>query len=85
MLPSAEREGQYFPRCLDSEIDELLAGLRALAIDGPTAVGETETATRHCDAVLRLDSANVRQAYEYLATVSLILVVARSTARSVRG
>ncbi|MEL4506092.1 DUF4143 domain-containing protein [Luteococcus sp. H138] len=64
MLRTVGLGGAYLPRYLDAEVEELLAGLPAVALDGPKAVGKTETATRHCDAVLNLDSADVRQAYE---------------------
>jgi len=48
---------EYHPRIVDSEIDELLSGLPAIAIDGPKAVGKTETAVRRAQTVHRLDDA----------------------------
>lgn len=54
MLPSTERESEYLPRYLDAEIEEPLAGLPTLAIDGPKAVGKTETAMRSCGWILRM-------------------------------
>lgn len=51
----------YLPRYLDSELEELLSELPALAIDGAKGVGKTETASRHVDVVLELDSPEVRQ------------------------
>ncbi|MGL5406284.1 MAG: ATP-binding protein [Propionibacteriaceae bacterium] len=64
MLQAGNAVAGYLPRYLDAEIEELLAGLSAVALDGPKAVGKTETATRHSDAVLNFDSADVCQAYE---------------------
>jgi len=45
----------YQPRIVDGEIDELLAGLPAIALEGPKAVGKTETAARRAATVCRLD------------------------------
>lgn len=45
----------YQPRIVDGEIDELLAGLPAIALEGPKAVGKTETAARRAATVYRLD------------------------------
>ncbi len=45
----------YQPRIVDREIDELLAGLPAIALEGPKAVGKTETAARRAATVYRLD------------------------------
>ena len=45
----------YQPRLVDRELDELLAGLPALALEGPRAVGKTETASRRAGTVHRLD------------------------------
>lgn len=40
---------------MDAEIDELLKGLPAIALEGPKAVGKTETALRRARTVHRLD------------------------------
>lgn len=66
MLPGATRLGQaeYLPRYLDRLIPELLKGLSAVAIDGPKGVGKTETASRHSDVILRLDTPATRQLLE---------------------
>lgn len=45
----------YRNRILDGELDELLAGLPAVSIEGPKAVGKTETAMRRAATVYRLD------------------------------
>lgn len=45
----------YSPRIIDGELDELLAGLPAIAIEGPKAVGKTATATRRASTFYRLD------------------------------
>ncbi len=46
---------QYLPRCVDDELDELLQALPAVALEGPKAVGKTETALRRAQTVYRLD------------------------------
>ncbi len=45
----------YHRRVIDDELDELLAGLPAVAIEGPKAVGKTETAMRRARTIRRLD------------------------------
>ncbi len=45
----------YLRRVVDDELDELFAGLPAIAIDGPKAVGKTATALRRAATVHRLD------------------------------
>jgi uncharacterized protein len=46
---------EYQRRIVDDEIDELLGGLPAISLEGPKAVGKTETATRRATTVHRLD------------------------------
>ena len=46
---------EYHPRIVDSELDELMAGLPAVSLEGPKAVGKTETALRRANTVYRLD------------------------------
>ena len=46
---------QYQPRIVDTELDTLTAGLPAISIEGPRAVGKTETALRRARTVHRLD------------------------------
>lgn len=45
----------YLPRVVDRELDELLPGLPAIALEGPRGVGKTETAARRARTVHRLD------------------------------
>ncbi|CAL8967725.1 putative protein [Cellulomonas sp. T2.31MG-18] len=45
----------YTTRVLDGQLDRFLAGLPAVVIDGPKAVGKTATATRRAATVLALD------------------------------
>ncbi len=45
----------YMRRVIDDELDELLTGLPALTIEGPKAVGKTETALQRAATVRRLD------------------------------
>jgi len=45
----------YIPRIVDRRLDELLSGLPAISLEGPRAVGKTETALRRARTVHRLD------------------------------
>lgn len=45
----------YTRRVVDDELDELLAGLSAVAIEGPRAVGKTATGMQRAKTVYRLD------------------------------
>ena len=45
----------YQPRLVDAELDALLEGLPAVSLEGPKAVGKTETALRRARTVHRLD------------------------------
>ncbi|MCY3586408.1 MAG: DUF4143 domain-containing protein [Acidimicrobiaceae bacterium] len=45
----------YLPRIVDTELDILTGGLPAVVIEGPRAVGKTETALRRARTVHRLD------------------------------
>ena len=45
----------YRPRIVDQELDELLIGLPAIAVDGAKGVGKTATASRRADHVIGLD------------------------------
>lgn len=49
------KPGGYHARVIDRELDELLAGLPAIAIDGAKGVGKTETAGRRVEIVHALD------------------------------
>lgn len=46
---------RYLPRIVDSDLRELLAGLPAIALEGPKGVGKTESALRWAGTVHRLD------------------------------
>lgn len=47
---------RYRRRIVDDELDELMAGLPAIALEGPKAVGKTATALRRAATVYRLDN-----------------------------
>lgn len=67
----------YFRRTVDDELDELLPGLAAIALDGAKGVGKTETAERRASGFFRLDSAARRQGVE--ADPEAVLRSARPT------
>jgi uncharacterized protein len=48
-------EAAYSTRVIDTELDELMAGLAAIALEGPKAVGKTATAVRRASTVHELD------------------------------
>lgn len=50
----------YARRIVDGELDELLPGLAAVALEGPKAVGKTATAERRAATVHRLDVPELR-------------------------
>jgi uncharacterized protein len=50
-----ESGGRYRRRIVDDRLDELIAGLPAIALEGPKAVGKTATALRRAATVYRLD------------------------------
>jgi predicted AAA+ superfamily ATPase len=54
----------YIPRVVDSELDELVGALPAISIQGPRAVGKTETARRRAQTIHRLDDPAQRQLAE---------------------
>lgn len=45
----------YLPRVIDVELDELLASVPAVCLDGAKAVGKTVTASQRAQAAFRLD------------------------------
>lgn len=51
----ASPAGGYVRRVLDDELDELIAGLAAIAIEGPKGVGKTATAARRARTTYELD------------------------------
>lgn len=54
----------YIRRIVDDELDALLPSLVAVSIEGPKAVGKTETALRRARTVYRLDDPNQRELIE---------------------
>ncbi len=52
---------EYLPRVIDDELDELIAELPAIAIEGPKAVGKTATALRRAATVHQLDDPGARE------------------------
>ena len=46
---------EYLKRVVDTELDELLDGLAAIALEGPKGVGKTETAKRRAAIMVALD------------------------------
>ncbi len=56
----ASNKRPYRRRIVDNELDALLDGLPAVAIDGPKAVGKTETALQRARTVHRLDDDDER-------------------------
>ena len=50
----------YSARVIDAELDELMAGLAAIALEGPKAVGKTATALRRASTVHELDEEQQR-------------------------
>lgn len=51
----------YTRRILDDELDELLTGLSAVAVEGPKAVGKTETALQRARTIHGLDDPAERE------------------------
>jgi predicted AAA+ superfamily ATPase len=56
----ASPAGGYRRRVVDQELDELLSSLRAVAIEGPKAVGKTATAAQRATTIHALDHAGRR-------------------------
>lgn len=63
--------GLYRRRVVDTELDELMAGLPAISLEGPKGVGKTATASQRARTVYSLDDATalevVRADYTRLA------------------
>jgi len=51
----------YVRRVVDDELDELMASLPAIALEGPKGVGKTATATRRAAVVFPLDDRDVAE------------------------
>lgn len=54
----------YIRRVVDDELDALFASLVAVSIEGPKAVGKTETALQRAQTVYRLDDTSQRELIE---------------------
>lgn len=54
-LAGTSPRGRYTRRIVDDELDELIVGLPAIALEGPKAVGKTATALQRAVTVYRLD------------------------------
>ena len=52
--------GGYRPRIVDDELDTLMTGIAAIAIEGPKGVGKTATAERRARTTYRLDDPGQR-------------------------
>jgi len=63
-MTSGPTSGSYTPRVVDSEIDELVAGLPAISVEGAKAVGKTATAARRAKTIYRLDDDAQRSVIE---------------------
>lgn len=50
----------YRRRVLDNELDELMKGVPAIAVEGPRAVGKTRTGAERAATIYRLDTAATR-------------------------
>ncbi|MFN8668157.1 MAG: hypothetical protein U0164_13345 [Gemmatimonadaceae bacterium] len=61
----------YTPRIVDAEIDELMSGLAAVAIEGAKGVGKTASAVRRAKTVYRLDEETQRQLVSASPAVAL--------------
>lgn len=61
----------YAPRILDGELDELLASLPAIAIEGAKAVGKTASAAQRAATVRLLDDEAQRAAVDSAPDVTL--------------
>ena len=55
---------EYIRRAVDEELDELLPSLAAISLEGPKAVGKTETALQRAKTTYRLDDPAQRQVVE---------------------
>lgn len=51
----------YTPRVVESEIDELMSGVSAIALEGPKGVGKKVTAECRAQTIYRLDDEAQRQ------------------------
>lgn len=56
--------GEYLPRVVDTELDELLPALPALSLEGAKGVGKTATARRRARTVHALDAPGTLELFE---------------------
>lgn len=54
-VPNSAAGNLYVPRVIDAELDELIGGVAAIALEGPKGVGKTATAARRAHTTCRLD------------------------------
>lgn len=54
-VPGQEDKGTYLRRVVDGELDELIASLPAIAIEGPKGIGTTATAARRARTTRSFD------------------------------
>ncbi len=52
---------EYQPRVIDQELDDLMSGLPAIALEGPKGVGKTVTAARRATTIFPLDLQGQRE------------------------
>lgn len=63
-MDNSLRAVDYQRRVVDAELDELLAGAAAVALEGAKGVGKSATAAERVDAEFRLKSPAVRDLVE---------------------
>ena len=56
-------DADYQTRLVDKDLDELLPGLPAIALEGPKGVGKTATARRRARTVYALDDPTTRELF----------------------
>ena len=56
-------DADYQTRLVDKDLDELLPGLPAIALEGPKGVGKTATARRRASTVYALDDPTTRELF----------------------
>lgn len=60
-MVGGSHQRRYLPRVVDLELDELLASLPAVSLEGPKAIGKTSTAQRRAGSIVRLDDPAVHE------------------------
>lgn len=64
MVKPRSKQTEYQRRIVDDDLDALMLGLAAIAIEGPKAVGKTATALTRASNVFELDDVGQRQIIE---------------------